>query len=180
VSLSGSRKGASGANRVDPMRVVDDSGRTVSVATPAVAADTFRVASPAIEFDGWLPALVYEALGDESSKDRVDHHRFVWLDQAGALRGVSRPFFLRERGIERAAGLAWRPDGKRLVLSYTVGGGEAWIATIEAGEARACLPTQSACRRSGRCPARAHPYPMGRRPKLRVAPAPTETFKRPT
>jgi FkbM family methyltransferase len=64
--------------------------------------------------------------------DRAYHHRFVWLDAACALRGVSRPFFLQKHGVEFAAGLAWHPDGRRLMVSYGVGDRESWIATIDA------------------------------------------------
>ena len=52
------------------------------------------------------------------------------------LRGVSRPFcFNSTKGLEFAAGLAWHPDGKRLIVSYS-GAGEAWIATVDADEVR--------------------------------------------
>ena len=44
---------------------------------------------------------------------------------------MSRPFFLKKHGIEFAAGLAWHPDGRRLIISYGVGDGEAWVATID-------------------------------------------------
>src|SRR5262249_41087750 len=67
-------------------------------------------------------------------------HRFVWLDAASALRRVSRAFYFHDPDkIEFAAGLAWHPDGKRLVLSYGVGDRESWIATVDAGEVRASL-----------------------------------------
>jgi SAM-dependent methyltransferase len=52
---------------------------------------------------------------------------------------VSRPFFFRKKGVEFAAGLAWHPDGKRLLISYGVGDGEAWIAAVAASEVRGLL-----------------------------------------
>jgi tetratricopeptide (TPR) repeat protein len=120
----------------DPTRLLDDAAHTVAEATPAIAAEVFRGGSQAIEFDGGRLALVREVLGAASDKNRVYHHRFVWLDEAGVLRWVSRPFFFQEHGIEFAAGLAWHPDGKRLLVSYGVADAEAWIATIDAGEVR--------------------------------------------
>ncbi len=123
----------------DPLRVLDDDARTVSAAAPPIVADTFRAATPAIAFDGGWLALIRETLGAESDPDRIFHHRFVWLDEAGAFSGVSRPFFFHNRAGERAAGLAWRPDSKRLIVSYGVGDGEAWIATIDADDVRRVL-----------------------------------------
>ena len=52
---------------------------------------------------------------------------------------VSRPFFFNKKGIEFAAGLAWHPDGTRLLISYGVDEAEAWIATVIADEVRAVL-----------------------------------------
>ena len=73
-----------------------------------------------------------QVLAGASDQSRVHHHRFVWFDKAGALRGVSRPFFFQKKGIEFAAGIAWHPDGKRLLISYGVAHSEAWIATVDA------------------------------------------------
>ena len=64
------------------------------------------------------------------------------------LRGVSRPFFFQKRGVEFAAGLAWHPDGKRLMVTYGVDDSEAWIATVDAGEVQACWKMRSICRRA--------------------------------
>jgi hypothetical protein len=52
---------------------------------------------------------------------------------------MSRPFYFQKRGIELATGLGWHPDGKRLLISYGVNQGEAWIATVNAKEVRAVL-----------------------------------------
>jgi hypothetical protein len=70
---------------------------------------------------------------------RFYQHRFVWFDDAGALRGVSRQFYFRAKGIEFAAGLAWHTDGRRLIISYSVVDSEAWIATVAAAEVLAAL-----------------------------------------
>ena len=70
---------------------------------------------------------------------RYYQHRFVWFDETNTLRGVSRPFFFHKKGVEFAAGLAWHPDGKRLLISYSVADSEAWIATVDAAEVRGVL-----------------------------------------
>jgi tetratricopeptide (TPR) repeat protein len=127
----------------DPTSILDEQARTIFETVPAIAAENFRGGSQAIPFDGGWLVLIHEVLGGVSDKQRVYHHRFVWFDEASVLRGTSRPFFLRKIGIEFAAGLAWHPDGKRLLVSYGVGyglgSGEAWIATIDAGEVRSVL-----------------------------------------
>jgi len=120
-------------------RVLDDAARTVAETTPAIAAEQFRGSSQAIEFDGGRVALVHEVLRGPSENQKEYHHRFVWSDETGVLRSMSRPFYFQKRGIELAAGLGWHPDGKRLLISYGVNEGEAWIATVNATEIRAIL-----------------------------------------
>ena len=124
----------------DPTSIVDAAARRVAEASPAIAADAFRGGSQAIAFArGWL-ALVHEVGFDGAdNKRRLYHHRFVWFDASYALRGVSRPFIFERPGIEFAAGLAWHPDGKRLVISYGVGDGMTRLATVAADEVRAVL-----------------------------------------
>ena len=123
----------------DPTRVVDDTARVVAETTPPIAAEQFRGGTQAIEFDGGWLALVHEEVPGATFADRVYHHRFVWFHKAGTLQGVSRPFFFEKHDVEFAAGLAWHPDGKRLIVSYGVGDGEAWIATIDADDIRQAL-----------------------------------------
>ena len=121
----------------DPTRVVDEYARTLSEATPAIAAEQFRGGTQVIVFDGGWLALVHEV--SERDKRRYYQHRFVWFDSAGRLRRVSRPFYFIKKGVEFAAGLARAPDGKGLLISFGVADGEAWIATVEAGEVRRLL-----------------------------------------
>jgi len=123
----------------DPTHIVDDQAQTVAETTAAIAAEQFRGGSQAVEFDGGRLALVHEVLAGASDKQRVYHHRFVWFDEEGVLRGVSRPFFFRKQGVEFAAGLAWNPDGKSLLISYGVGDAEAWMATVDVSDVRAIL-----------------------------------------
>jgi hypothetical protein len=129
----------------DPTRVVDDEASPILDTTPAIAAEQFDGATPAIDFDacpwrgtgrGWL-TLIHETELREG--EQYDWHRWVWFDQASVLRGVSPPFCFGKKGIERAAGLVSHPDGRRLVISYGVGDDEAWLATVDAGDVRTVL-----------------------------------------
>ena len=124
----------------DPTRIVDDHARTIVERTPAIAAEQFSGGSQVIAFaDGWL-ALIHEACTRPPSSQRYYQHRFVWFDTANALRRVSRPFFFHHKDrVEFAAGLAWHPDERRLVVSYGVGDSESWIATVGANEVREAL-----------------------------------------
>jgi glycosyltransferase involved in cell wall biosynthesis len=123
----------------DPTRVLDEDARTVAETAPAIAAKRFRGGSQAIAFDGGWLALIHEVQWRDSEKRRYYLHRFVWFDEANTLRGVSRPFFFLKKRLEFAAGLAWHPDGKRLLISYSVADSEAWLATVDAGEVRGLL-----------------------------------------
>jgi FkbM family methyltransferase len=123
----------------DPTRVIDDQARTIAQSIPVVSADQFRGGSQAIAFnDGWL-ALIHEVQPRSSTVDRFYQHRFVWFDSADHLRRVSRPFFFHQKGVEFAAGLAWHPDGQRLLVSYSIGDREGWIATVEASDVAGAL-----------------------------------------
>jgi glycosyltransferase involved in cell wall biosynthesis len=123
----------------DPTRVLDEEARTISETTPPITAEQFRGGSQAIEFAGGWLALIHEVLWTAAEERRDYHHRFVWLDNANVLRGVSRPFYFKSKGIEFAAGLAWHPDGKRLLISYGVADSESWTGTVDAGEVRDAL-----------------------------------------
>jgi tetratricopeptide (TPR) repeat protein len=116
----------------DPTRLLDAEARIIAEATPPIAADRFRGGSQAIPFDGGWLTLIHEARLHDGQ--RQYRHRFVWFDDAGRLRRVSRPFYFHARGVEFAAGLAWHPDAKRLIVTYGVGDSEAWIATVDADE----------------------------------------------
>jgi tetratricopeptide (TPR) repeat protein len=121
----------------DPARVVDGDGKTVVETIPTIAADQFRGGSQAIAFDdGWL-FLIHEVLWRQGRRFYL--HRFVWFDEGCALRRVSRTFFFQKKSFEFGAGLAWHPDGKRLLVSYGIDDGESWIATVDAAEVRCLL-----------------------------------------
>jgi glycosyltransferase involved in cell wall biosynthesis len=119
----------------DPTVLIDDAARRIAETVPPIAAEHFRGGSQVIEFKGGRLALVHELiLSGQSYAERVYHHRFVWFNEAGVLRAVSLPFFFLKHGIEFAAGLAWHPDGKRLLVSFGASDSEAWIASVEAEE----------------------------------------------
>ncbi len=122
----------------DPVRILDEDGRPVCETRPAIAADAFRGTTQAIAFEGGWLTLVRETIGATPGQ-RMHHHRFVWLNSAYALRGVSRPFLLQPDGAGMAAGLAWHPDARRLMISFASGDRGARIATVEAGDVRARL-----------------------------------------
>src|SRR5262249_26977213 len=121
----------------DPTRLVDADARNISEAAPPIAAHQFRGGTQAIPFDGGWLALIHEVRIRDGQ--RYYRHRFVWFDAAARLRRVSRPFFFQIRGVEFAAGLAWHPDGKRLMITYGVADSEAWIATVDADEVQGLL-----------------------------------------
>jgi GR25 family glycosyltransferase involved in LPS biosynthesis len=123
----------------DPLRLIDEAAQVLAETTPPIAVDEFRGGTQAIDFDGGRLALIREEMAGDTFAERATHHRFVWLDEALALRSVSRPFFLNEHGVEFVAGLAWHPNGERLIISYGVGDGESWIATVDVAEVRAAL-----------------------------------------
>ncbi|MBZ9668700.1 glycosyltransferase [Mesorhizobium sp. ES1-3] len=123
----------------DPTRIVDERGATVSEIPPAIAAQRFRGGTQLIAFAGGWLALIHEVQWRPAEKRRYYLHRFVWFDEANALRKVSRPFFFDKKGVEFAAGLAWHPDERRLLISYSVTDSESWIATVEEAEVRSLL-----------------------------------------
>ena len=85
--------------------MVDNEARPILETTPAITAEQFDGVTPAIDFDawpwrGWL-TLIHETELREG--EQYDRRRWVWFDEASALRGVSPPFFFGREGIERAA-----------------------------------------------------------------------------
>ena len=106
---------------------------------PTVHAKDFRGGSQLIAFDGGWLALIHEVQWRGTTDHRFYQHRFIWLDDAGVLCGISRQFVLHGKGVEFAAGLAWHPDEHRLLISFGIADRESWIATVEADEVRRVL-----------------------------------------
>src|SRR5262249_54791780 len=85
----------------DPTRIVDDQAATLAETPSRISAAGFRGGSALIDFAGGRLAIVHEMVEREGR--RHYRHRFVWFDAELRLRGLSRPFYFRERGIEFAA-----------------------------------------------------------------------------
>jgi predicted GH43/DUF377 family glycosyl hydrolase len=84
--------------------------------------------------DGEFLALVHEARAIPGRPNRYYQHRFVVLDPEGRVKAISAPFFFHDRQIEFAAGLAYFPDKKQLLVSYGIKDSEAWYATMDVAE----------------------------------------------
>jgi glycosyltransferase involved in cell wall biosynthesis len=124
---------------IAPTRILDSAARVLSNKRAPWAAGHVRGGSQAIPFGpGWL-AVCHEHVG--VGKARYYLHRFVWLDRTGSLRRISAPFNLVRPGVEFVTGLAWHPDGKRLVISFGVGDGESWIGCFPAADLPPILMT---------------------------------------
>jgi len=128
----------------DPVRVRNERGQLVSEALPAISAQSFTGATQLAPYrTGWL-ALVQEAHWRAADK-RHDHlYRFVWFDADHTLRQVSRPFYFQTKGIEAVGGLAWHPDEKRLLISYSVADEGSWLGVVDADEISAILESVDA------------------------------------
>ncbi|MBZ9905719.1 hypothetical protein LB557_06880 [Mesorhizobium sp. BR115XR7A] len=120
----------------DPTRIVDEHAATISETPPAIAAQRFRGGTQLIAFAGGWLALVHEVQSPAEGRRRYCLHRFVWFDEVDTLRKVSLPFFFDKKGVEFAAGLAWHPDGRHLLISYSITDSESWIATVDEAEVR--------------------------------------------
>jgi glycosyltransferase involved in cell wall biosynthesis len=79
-------------------------------------------------------ALVHEARTIPGRSNRYYQHRFVAFDRAGRLTQISRPFVFHDRQIEFAAGLAYFPAEKELMVSYGIRDCEAWTARMSLDE----------------------------------------------
>jgi hypothetical protein len=116
-------------------RVVDPSGVTTwEYEYPELSLDALSGGSQVIPFfSNWL-AVIHEARALPVSGKRYYQHRFVMFDTSSRLVAVSMPFCFHDKVIEFAAGLAWHPDGRRLIISYGREDNSAWLATINAEE----------------------------------------------
>jgi hypothetical protein len=76
-------------------------------------------------------AVVHEARHIPGSPCRYYQHRFVTFANDGGVLRMSPPFVFHERQIEFAAGLAYFPDKRQLMVSYGVRDCEAWVATMD-------------------------------------------------
>jgi tetratricopeptide (TPR) repeat protein len=84
---------------------------------------------------GWLAIAHFAVHFDGRARTYV--HRWVWFDSNWRLRKISPAFFLRERGVEFAAGLA--RDGDSLLVSFGVWDREAWLGRVALAEVMSLL-----------------------------------------
>lgn len=90
-----------------------------------------------MKFDqGWL-IVVHEV--EHVNGRRRYFHRFIWMDSANTLRRLSRRFYLRQVGYEFVAGMAWHPDGERLVISFSINDQEQFLAVVNVDDVRRVL-----------------------------------------
>lgn len=121
----------------DPSQVRDPYGKLISESRPPASLAHFRGGSQVIPFgDGWL-AVVHEVSIAGSARTYL--HRFIKLDRAGTVLGISPRHFLLRKGIEFVAGLAWHPNGEQLLVSFGVNDAESWLATISSSDIEASL-----------------------------------------
>lgn len=108
--------------------VIDGRGNVVNEEKPQLYTDSISGSSQVIRFAGAYLAVVHEARYHEGK--RFYWHRFALMDDVGALRKLSLPFYLHDKQIEFVAGLCWHPDHERLIISYGVRDEEAWVAEV--------------------------------------------------
>jgi glycosyltransferase involved in cell wall biosynthesis len=121
----------------DPAVLVDRDGHETATRTPEFAADHFRGGSQAIPFDNGYLSVIHETVVIENKRTYL--HRFVQTDRDGVLISCSRPFYFRAKGIEFAAGLARRPQGNGLLVSFGFEDKEAWLAEFDEEDVRRTL-----------------------------------------
>jgi hypothetical protein len=138
----------------DPTTVIDENGKVVAVSTPSIAADHFRGSSQGIPFHGGLLALVHSVTMHKLWPKNM--HRFVWLDRECRLRKISDAFLFPKHfpkdtdylnGYQYGMGLCWHPlvegeasqwnplgQNDKLVVSYSIGDGQGFLATLDAAD----------------------------------------------
>lgn len=97
------------------------------------AAERFWSGSPGVAVPGGYLLLVNESAGLDDAEEETSTTRFTLLDAGFRLVGVSPPFFVADRGIDVATGLALRDD--RLVAGFTSGEASALLVTVDLAEA---------------------------------------------
>jgi glycosyltransferase involved in cell wall biosynthesis len=80
--------------------------------------------------EGRCLALVHEANPIPGRPTRYYKHRFVMFNMTGGVMALSLPFVFHDKQIEFAAGLAYFPKKRQLMVSYGVRDCEAWLGTM--------------------------------------------------
>jgi len=98
--------------------------------SPALKDPPMRGGAAPIPFnkdDGFL-YMVHELLLETPARHYT--HRFIHLGSDYQLLRISRPFILRQHGVEFVMGLAWNKAQTQLYLSFGANDGESWQATV--------------------------------------------------
>jgi hypothetical protein len=122
---------------VHPTRILTEAGVVVRDEAAPVAAENFHGGSQAVLFDGGWLMVTHEA--EVVNHRRRYLHRFIWFDGDNIFRRLSRRFYLRQVGYEFVAGMAWHPDGERLVISFSVNDSDQFLGVINADDVHAIL-----------------------------------------
>jgi len=131
----------------DPTTILNYRGEVVHRSELEFAAEHLHGGSQAVPFaGGWLAVVHWMQVLDEANRwaDFEYRNRFVWFDKSLALRRVSpawtfpvdpsvSPF---PRRFQIVHGLAWHPDGRRLVVGYEMYEREPWVAGVDADDVR--------------------------------------------
>lgn len=122
----------------DPTRIIDHGGNLISSRVAHIAADSFRGGGPLVQLDGGWLALIHESHGMPDHRRRY-MHRFVWYDPYGRLAKHTQAFYIKDLGIEFAAGLAMHPSTGRIIASFGVHDRSSWLASFDTNEIKRLL-----------------------------------------
>lgn len=122
----------------DPVRIINSDGDLVSQSVSHMASDSFRGGGSLIPFeDGWL-ALIHESHVMPDWRRRY-MHRWAWYDSLGRLCRVSESFYLKELGIEFAAGLETHPGTGEVIASFGMHDKTSWLAVFDPNDIKKLL-----------------------------------------
>jgi len=117
----------------DPTTVIDDTGNILKQFVCPIAADNFRGGGQLINYNNGYLAIIHESvILDNGLRNYV--HRFVTFDINGQLNGISSRFKFTEERIEFAAGLAWHPDGQRIIVSFGINDRESCLGILQSAQ----------------------------------------------
>lgn len=122
----------------DPTRIIDHHGNLVSSKVSHIASDSYRGGGSVIEFEGGWLALIHESHGMPDWRRRY-MHRWVWYDAFGRLARFSESFYIKDLGIEFAAGLARHPATGQILVSFGIHDRSSWLAVFSPDEIKRTL-----------------------------------------
>jgi len=128
----------------DPLTLVTEEGRVWDQAYPRIAADHFRGSSQLVQSNGGGLFLVHSVTMHKGWPK--NQHRFVWVGPDWRIAKISDAFLFPSvfgegylNGYQYGMGLSMHPDRERLLLSYSIGDGSSWLATLAAAEVESKL-----------------------------------------